>query len=131
MPQILVRVTFYKGWVIIDGPDSDTLDPDWLPAGHGRIGCLVTNTSSRLGVSPEALTALKRVKRGRDDIGDVMWFKADTDYHTFGWLGGPKKILNPDTAEGDSTYKVGPHIAIPNKPPAEAVAMIDSKETAS
>lgn len=129
MSEILVMVTCYKNKLIIEGASPDLKHPNWVPAGQGRIGCIVMDTAKHLGVSEEALAWLKKVPRSADDIGDVDWFASGTR-HAFGWLGGPLAMVSRD-ATGSNSYTVPPegqYIVIPNDVPADAKDIIDEKD---
>ena len=98
---------------------------DWVPIAEGRVGCVVMNTAENLGVSPEALSLLKQIPRGRDSLGDVDWFSSVRG-DCFSWLGGTKRIVDPSHAEGSRDYAIRSYVEISNNPPAEAVEYLES-----
>jgi hypothetical protein len=121
------KVTAYKGILVIEAQEPEKPDPDWVPIGPGKIGCVLCNTKKNLGVSEEALALLALVKRSRDAIGDVDWWAADDGTKVFGWLGGFCRILRPTEIEGSRDYTVFREdcIVIPNDVPEEARKAID------
>jgi len=113
----LIRVLSYKGILVIDTPEEYWSGTKFfIPNGGSKIGCLVRDTKNHLGISKEAVTLLQKIRRSGDDIGDVMWFRADDGECIFGWLGPAIRLVNPDKAEGDSTYEVrdGQYVEVPN-----------------
>lgn len=121
-----VKLTTYRGMLVIEALDPEKPHPDWVPSGKGKIGCLINGTKTALGVSDEALAMLRKVKRNTSAIGDVMWFDAGDDSMVFGWI-GPTLQIFPDVPDGDRDYKVrdGHFVPIPNEAPDEARKLID------
>lgn len=58
--------------------------------------------ASCVDISPEALDLLKKIKKGKEPIGEVMSYKAG-EVDIFGWTGGPLKILSSKVL-GDVNY---------------------------
>lgn len=127
--NIKVRVTAYKDFLVIETENPEAKADYWVPRGDGRIGCIIMG-QERLEVSEEALALLRNIKKSRDAIGDVMWWKAG-DKVCFGWFGAPRWILRPAHCEGDRDYAAREHVVIPNSVP-EVVrkALDDPDETA-
>lgn len=125
--RFLARVTAYKNIIVIEGVGLDFVHEKWVPAGGGKIGCVVGDTKNLLGVSKEAARLLKSVRRGQDAIGDVMWFKANDGLDYFGWLGSNLRLVDPDDAEADRDFQILEYVTIPNRVPAGARAAIDEE----
>lgn len=93
------KVFAHRGIIGIDSsPEANLV----AHPGGGNIGCVADATE--VEISAEALTALKKVKRSHDDIGDVDVFKAGDGKVIFAWLGGYRRIVDPSRAEGSRTY---------------------------
>lgn len=122
----VVVVTAHKGFLIIDAANMGKESKDWIPIGGSRIGCVIANTKKHLQVSEEALELLGKIKRCRDDIGDVDWFESG-DMKVFAWLGPTTRLVNPAEAEGSRTYKVyrDDCTIVPNNSPQEAIDAIE------
>jgi len=93
--DLKVKVLAYKGDILIWTID-ETADRNYLPMGGNRIGCLVTDTGTRLGISREALELLRGLKRVGDDLGEVDAWIAGGKKHCFGWLGPPIRLVPAD-----------------------------------
>lgn len=131
----LVSVHTYKGYLVISGP-IDLEHKDWVPAGDGRIGCVLLQSGKHLEISEEALAVLRKVRRTHDAIGDVDWFGSDNDGLVFSWLGGPRTLKGIGDIEsgkltGSRDFQVpGPehYILVENNPPQAACEAIDKPE---
>jgi hypothetical protein len=125
--ELKVKVTAYEQNLIIEVIDGKE-DKNFIPIGEGRIGCVLIETDTCLGMSKEAFELLKTIKKSHDDIGDVTAWKTDDDKNCFGWLGGFKKIINMEKAEGDSSGIADiKHVTIENDVPQEAIDVINNK----
>jgi hypothetical protein len=125
MDNPFVTVTAYKGFLIIEALIKEE-HSDWVPAGSGRIGCILIDTKTHLGISDEAFELLKEIPQSLDDIGEVDWFDSDDGKRVFGWLGPTKRLIDPKDAEGSRNYKVSrDFLSIPNEPDPDAVKAID------
>lgn len=93
------KVFAYKGIIGIDSTPTD--EGMVAPYGGGNLG--VVMNADKVLISNEALELLKKIKTGRDAIGDVDAFMADQPI--FAWFGGHKRILNPDKAVAARDYK--------------------------
>lgn len=124
----MIRVLAYKNILVIDTPEKYWGGTEFfIPNGGSNIGCLVMDTKKHLGVSKEAMTLLRKIKKSGDDIGDVMWWENEGSC-TFGWLGPAIRLVNPDVCEGDNDYAVreGQYVEVPNdKIPEGAKTVID------
>ncbi len=128
MSNVKVKLTVYRDVLVIETVSPEDANyPGWTPIGPGKIGCVIANTKTALGVSEEALAWLKDVKRSRDDVGDVDWFACGDGNKAFGWLGGLYSVKNRQ-AEGSRSYEVFPDdcVRIANEPPVEAKAAVDA-----
>lgn len=125
--NLKVKVHAYRGILIIETVDPDNKDyPGWVPAGDGKIGCVLVNTKTSLGISQEAMEWLEKVKASRDAIGDVDWWACGDGSYAFGWLGGPFALKGPDST-GSRNFKIAKDhcVSIPNNPPQEAMEAVD------
>lgn len=122
-----VKITAYKDRLIIEAIDPENPHDRWTPNGPGKIGSVIGDTKTNLGISNQAYALLKRIRRSRDDIGDIDWFACDDGTYAFAWLGSFKKIVDPKEAEGSRTYVApeGQYVKIKNIVPKEAKKVID------
>ncbi|CAG2160173.1 hypothetical protein [Cupriavidus numazuensis] len=90
------------------------------------LGTIIHDTRRHLGVSEEALSLLRVVKRGLERIGDFAWFRSDDGTDHFAWLGGPKRLVNPSEVATARTYEILAHQVIPNEVPEGARAAIEA-----
>lgn len=125
-PELLARVSAHKGVLIFIGYGPAPRDA-WVPAGGGRIGCVVLDSAKNVGISPEALELLRKIPRSHDAIGDVDWWKCDDDTCAFAWLGGYRRLINAANASGSRDYVIGPHVVIENEIPDEVKTMLDAQ----
>jgi len=72
----------------------------------------------------EALKLLKTVKTSNDDLGDVDWFATSDGKASFGWLGGPRALIDAASAEGSSSYGIFGCKIIPNDVPEAVVQLL-------
>ena len=128
MGKLKVKLYAYRSVLIIETVDPEKDYPGWTPAGGSRIGCVLADTKASLGVSHEAMVWLKSVKRGRDSIGDVDWWKCNDGTYAFGWLGGPLALKPLEGCTTSRQFDIGKEhcIPIPNNPPAEAMQAVDT-----
>ena len=123
------RITAYKGQIICEllatassATVTTTLD------NPGVFGQVIVDSKNNVGISKEAHDLLKTIKRGRDDLGELDWFKTSDNAHAFAWIGGPYTIVNPTTCESSSSYVANDdYTLIENEPPQGAMDYIDSK----
>lgn len=122
------HITAYKGKIVcqllanasVAGEVTTSLD------NPGVLGQMIHDTAKNLGVSAEALALLNGLPPGHDDLGDVDWFRTSDGKASFGWLGGPYSIKDPNSCETSSSYKVLEHVVIPNDVPEGAKEAIDA-----
>lgn len=103
--MLKVKETVYKGQLCIETVNPEEKDKDFIPAGNGKIGCVLVNTDKKLCLSKEVVEFLRNTKCSRDDIGDVDTFITDKDQWVFAWLGGMFSIKG-DWAEGSRTHNI-------------------------
>jgi len=125
--SLKVKVTVYKNQLCIETVEPKKEDDDFVPAGDGRIGCVLINTEDKLGLSEEAVEFLRKTKQSRDDIGDVDTWKTNDGKGCFAWIGGMFSIKG-DQAEGSRKHDVDaiPYVTIPNDTPDGAKVIIDT-----
>ena len=126
--DLLVLVTVYKEILCIETLPKAEHDDSFIPAGNGKIGCILIDTKGKLGISAEAKTWLDKVPRSGDDIGDVDAFKSKKG-GCFGWLGGVFVLKDLTTnMSGSRNYDIDAidFEAIPNDTPKEAKEVIDT-----
>lgn len=120
-----VKVIAYQGKiVVIPSNPAEGVGDNWYPTSNDRLGCVVMDTKSNLGVSKEAFELMRGVKRNYDAIGDIGWWLCDDKTWAFSWFGPIFRVIDPDTAEGDRDFRVtAKHWAncteIPNDVPDE------------
>jgi len=124
--NLKVQLTVYKDILCIETLNPEEKMEDFVPAGDGRIGCVLIGTENRLGISEEAMEWLKKVPTSHDDIGDVDAWKTNDGRQCFSWLGGVLSIKG-EGCTGSSKYNVNdiPHIQIPNDAPEGVKQAID------
>lgn len=125
---IQVRVMAYKKYIIIQTVDPRET-PGFKPINEQRVGNVVLDTKNCLGMSMQAWKLMKTIRKGWDDIGDVMAFIPDSGSHCFGWLGGFNKILHTERAEfPNDGYDEIEFRVLANRPPQSAVDRIKEIE---
>lgn len=93
------RVTAYQGFLICEMLTSDDIEEEVAVVGPGRLGNVVMRTAANLAMSVEAIELFRTIKRGRDCIGDVNWFRTqDGKGSAFSWWGGFKELFKADQA---------------------------------
>ena len=125
--NLKVKVHAYRGILIIETVDPDNKDyPGWVPAGEGKIGCVLKDTKTSLGISHEAMEWLEKMKTSRDSIGDVDWWACSDGTYAFGWLGGVFSLKGPDST-GSRHFEIAKDhcVPIPNNPPKDAMEAVD------
>ncbi|MHA2279988.1 MAG: hypothetical protein ACXAC5_03805 [Promethearchaeota archaeon] len=129
MDNLKVKVTLYKDHLCIETLRPKEKVESFIPAGDGRIGCVLHGTKGRLGISKEALEWLKKVPTSHDDIGDVDAWETDKGKYCFGWLGGVYSIKSQGVT-GSRTYSAEsiPHVEIPNDVPEGAKQYVDGDD---
>lgn len=94
------KIFYYKGIVgIQSGIHAEGLLND--PMKKGQLGFVVD--AAFVDVSPEALEALKTIRKSADCIGDVD-ISQSADKVVIHWLGGPLKAFRPCMVTGSRDY---------------------------
>jgi hypothetical protein len=125
-----VRVTVYRENLVIETLPPFTQSETFIPNGDGRFGCVLLDTATNLGVSQEALDFMRKVPRGSDDVGDIMWWGAGTGESCFAWFGGPCAVKsNPKGLVTDRDFRspVSDYTLIPNDTGSGAMEHLDLK----
>jgi len=94
----------------------------------GCLGQTVLDSGTNLGVSLEALELLKKVKRGKDPVGDLYWKAKETGRCIFAWRGEPVVAISPDTCKASDFFVIRAYTVVPNDgfpPPAEMREFLD------
>lgn len=121
--DLKVLINAYNERIIITTLNvDDKEDSDFSGAVGQNIGCSLRN-NNRLGVSPEALELIQKVKRGRDAIGDLMG-----DRQQFSWIGGENMILGPKIVGSRDFNMCTNFIIIDNNVDDETKQAIDESE---
>ncbi len=119
------RVTAYRGKLVLEllakASSEDVATSLDRP---GNIGQVIMHTDRNLGVSEEAIALMKKVRSGRDSIGDIDWFKSNQG-DVFGWIGGPCALVDAATCEAARGFAVRSYVSIANDVPEGARAAID------
>jgi hypothetical protein len=131
--KFCVSIHTYKGYLVISGP-VDLKHKDWVPAGDGKIGCVLLHSGKHLEISETALKVLRKVRKCRDAIGDFMWWGSNNDGWCFAWLGGPRNLKKIELIEngalvGDKDFQVPGskhYVLVENSPPQEACEAVDA-----
>ena len=127
--NVKVKLFAYRDVLVIETVNPDDANyPGWTLVGPGKIGCVIVNTKTALGISEDALAWLKGVKRSRDDHGNVDWWACNDGTKAFAWLGGLYSIKERG-ADGSRNYEVFPddYVPVPNNPSQDAMDAVDRK----
>jgi len=117
-----VRVTEYKGRIVIESIKSEDFDHEFDSCGGGSIGCSLYN-NERLGMSKEAVQAISSLKRVGDSIGDFM--NGDSSY--FSWIGGAFSIKDSNSVLSRDFNMPTGYVVIENETSDKAKEEIDYK----
>lgn len=122
---IKVKVTEYKGIVVIETIDPNDFDQDFLGAGQGRYASMLLD-NSRLAISEEAVSIIKNMGRTHDVLGTLVG-----DESCFAWCGGPLFVfISNEKVCRDFKMPVG-YQTIKNETSQEAKDNIDADEEVS
>lgn len=95
----MTKVFIYKGVIgIQSSEDSEALI---TKPGNGNLGCICD--ASKVQISHDALDALRKIRKGKDGLGEIEVFYG-TDTVIFGWLGGYLKAFKPEEIETSRDY---------------------------
>lgn len=131
MGTLHATVTAYKGLICIELHADKSIEGEVTTSldNPGAFGQIVHNTKEHLGVSAEAIELLKLIK-GRSSMGVIEWFPTGGNQHSFGWVGGHCKLINPLDAnlEAGRGYVVpDDYVLIDNNVPEGAKQYIDTQ----
>ena len=121
------EITAYKGRIVIELKVKKSIPGEVLTSQDTpRVaGQVVTDTARHLGVSAEALSLLKEVRRSSEDAGELDWSRTAEGKAAFGWKGDRCAIFNPQACAGSRKFKVGGYVTIPNNVPEGARKQLD------
>lgn len=124
------KITAHRGFLIFDLLATCSIEDEVATSidRPGNFGQVIMNTAKNVGISPEALELLKKIKPGRDSIGDVDWFSSDDGMDNFAWIGGPKAIKDTRDSDlaGSRDYRIREtFVSIPNESDPGAIAAIE------
>lgn len=123
--DIKVKVTEYKGMLIIETLKPEK-DKDFITIKEsGRIGNVLVNTGKHLGISAEALVFMKNLKISGDDIGEVDAWKTKNGKSCFGWLGPISRVIGPAAELSNTGFQDIDFVEIPNETIEAARKAID------
>jgi hypothetical protein len=91
--------------VIVPSNPLGGIGDDWWPTGGTRLGCVLTDTKRRLGVSKEALLLMREIEVGCDAIGDIDWWRCYDGTYAFSWWGPLYRIINPDDSVSARAFR--------------------------
>lgn len=75
------------------------------PTQGSNMGTIICGTTTRLGVSKEALTLMREVRIGRDCIGDINWWESGRQY-CFSWFGAMFRIVNVNDSQTARDFQI-------------------------
>jgi len=106
---------------------EEGIEQGWWPTGRTRMGCVLTNTKERLGVSQEALDLMHEMLRNQDSIGDLSWFDSVEGY-AISWWGPIYRIVDIATAEASREFVPQPEqcVVISNNVPEEILNQVNA-----
>jgi len=121
------KIVAYKDYLVFELLATKSIKDEVVTSidNPNVIGQVIMGTKESLGVSKEAIELIGHVKRCRDDIGDIDWFKSKDGKENFAWLGGPRSIKSAANIETPTTTKIGSYVEIPNEIPMMARTAID------
>lgn len=124
---LVAHITYYRGFLVIDlqATKSDPKTCHLSLDNVGVIGQVIFDTGINLGVSKEALEAMKKIRPGRDGLGDIDWFDSTHQKACFSWIGGPKDLKKLDELETSRDWQVRDCVEIPNDIPGGAKMAIE------
>jgi len=95
--DLKVRVLAYDNKLFfVPNEPFYNIDNQWFPANDkGRLGSVLAYSNLNLGVSREALELMRKIKRGRDGVGDIDWFKMNDGSCSFSWWGWLYRVMTP------------------------------------
>ena len=119
------KIFEYKGYVGIEShPNADGVIA-CPKKSNQNLGYVVKAKSVK--ISPSALIVLKTIKKSHDAIGDIDIFSSNEGV-IVSWIGGNKKLINPNIHEGSSSYDASLIVNTDKSilPPQDFIDYIDS-----
>lgn len=103
-----VRVYAYEDKIVFvpNKPEEDISVDRWWPTSPETGGCVLMDSKKDLATSLEALFLMQTVKKNRDAIGDLNWWKCDNGQYAFSWWGPLFRVVDPDTSEAARDFRV-------------------------
>jgi hypothetical protein len=95
----MIQVFGYKGIIGIDARHHESFVND--PYAPGQLGFVALLSDCQFNA--EAKELLSKVKRSKDDIGEVDFFNS-LSKDIFAWLGGPIRALDINQIDGSNNY---------------------------
>jgi hypothetical protein len=85
------------------------------PDHPGTFGTVILD-STRIGMSDESIALMKKIRRGRDAIGDIEWFETAKGPNAFSWFGALHRVIHVPTSEGARGFRTfdGEYVRIAN-----------------
>lgn len=95
------KVFAYNGFI---GIESNVNAEGLLnkPLDKGQLGFLLD--AKFVDIQPEALELLKCLPMSADDLGEVEIYQSNDGVVVFGWLGGPKKVVDISICTASNDY---------------------------
>jgi len=116
-PPVTVRVFAWNGRIYLY-PSAFVEGENFAPTGKTRFGSVIIDTAKYLYASREAIELMRKVKRGRDSIGDLGWHDSNHG-DAFSWFGVIFRVVDPKTCETARDFRIMAYNEIPNDVPQE------------
>ena len=88
------RIIVYENVLVIETRDKSD-------KGHFVVqpmGCVLQNTKKHLEVSKKAITLMKKMRKGTDDMSGFTWWGSGNEWY-IGWAGEPSTVVFPKLQE--------------------------------
>lgn len=105
MKKIYAEITEYKGKLVIEHKETKSDHIVTVPNGSNIFGYVIKGID-HVAISKEAHNLLKKIKRGRDCIGDIDIFEIDDGGYAFATIGGMYRIIDVEHAEGSRSFVI-------------------------
>lgn len=106
--QHKVTVLAFEGFlVMIPHEPEKSVGRWWAPVNDkGNLGSVLVDSKQKLACSREALDLMRTVRRNREAVGDLGWWRCDDGKFAFSWFGALYRIIDPSDCEGDRGFHV-------------------------
>lgn len=126
--DVRARITTYNGMLVTEvlgDPMRGKDENGWFPKTEKRFGSNIDHPKARLEISKEAIEVMRKIPRGSDDVGDLMW-SWNKGVSEFTWWGPMNRIIDPWRHQTARTFRIWPgqYIECENTVPVEAVDFI-------